>query len=283
MYTTQTFIGYMIDNEALRERYNPEGSKLRNNQKELLNMLLDLDAICKEHNIEWWLSSGTLLGAARHEGFIPWDDDVDIVMTRREAKRLEKVLHKLNSEKYIYQTIKSDIEYTNVFGKFRKRNDTVAIYGGRYKYLTYKGKFIDIFSIEKTSYLAARAAKIIYRNLQHLSIYIETKWLRHLTTRVIQILCLGIIIPIIRLIGKINPKGEYHYTLGIGWPKSTFFAKDIFPLSKAKFEGHEFPVPKDMDAYLRGVYGDWRKLPSEEQIKACIHCADYREEIFGKN
>lgn len=283
MYTTQTFIGYMIDNEALRERYNPEGSKLRNNQKELLNMLLDLDAICKEHNIEWWLSSGTLLGAARHEGFIPWDDDVDIVMTRREVKRLEKVLHKLNSEKYIYQTIKSDIEYTNVFGKFRKRNDTVAIYGGRYKYLTYKGKFIDIFSIEKTSYLASRAAKIIYRNLQHLSIYIETKWLRHLTTRVIQILCLGIIIPIIRLIGKINPKGEYHYTLGIGWPKSTFFAKDIFPLSKAKFEGHEFPVPKDMDAYLRGVYGDWRKLPSEEQIKACIHCADYREEIFGKN
>ena len=75
----------MIDNEALRERYNPEGSKLRNNQKELLNMLLDLDAICKEHNIEWWLSSGTLLGAARHEGFIPWDDDVDIVMTRREV------------------------------------------------------------------------------------------------------------------------------------------------------------------------------------------------------
>ena len=246
----------MIDNEALKQRYNPEGSKLRANQKELLEILVDLAKICDDNNIEWWLSSGTLLGAARHGGFIPWDDDIDIVMTRKEVKRLEKILHKLDSEKYVYQTIHSDIEYTNVFGKFRKRNDTVSIYGGRYKYLTYKGKFIDIFSIEKTSLFAARAAKIIYRNLQHLSIYVKTKWLRHLTTRVIQILCLGIIIPIIRLIGKINPKGEYHYTLGTGWQKSTFFAKDIFPLSKAKFEGYEFPVPKDMDAYLRGVYDE---------------------------
>ncbi|MBO7312447.1 MAG: LicD family protein, partial [Alistipes sp.] len=278
----QTIIGYMIDNEALKQRYNPEGSKLRANQKELLEILVDLAKICDDNNIEWWLSSGTLLGAARHGGFIPWDDDIDIVMTRKEVKRLEKILHKLDSEKYVYQTIHSDIEYTNVFGKFRKRNDTVSIYGGRYKYLTYKGKFIDIFSIEKTSLFAARAAKIIYRNLQHLSIYVKTKWLRHLTTRVIQILCLGIIIPIIRLIGKINPKGEYHYTLGTGWQKSTFFAKDIFPLSKAKFEGYEFPVPKDMDAYLRGVYGDWSKIPSEEQIRASIHCVEYREEIYGE-
>lgn len=272
----------IVDNQKLKERYCPEGSKLRNNQKELLGMLVDLAEICKKHNIKWWLSSGTLLGAARHEGFIPWDDDIDIVMTRKEAKRLEKILHKLNSEKYIYQTIRSDIEYTNVFGKFRKRDGEVAIYGGRYKYLTYKGKFVDIFSIEKTSYFSARAAKVIYRNLEHLSIYIKTKWLRHFVTRFIQVLILGIIIPILRIIGLINPKGEYHYTLGTGWPKHTFYAKDIFPLGTISFEGYEFPAPGNVDEYLKGAYGDWHKLPTDEAIKKSIHCVDYREEIFGE-
>lgn len=271
-----------IDKEALKRRYNPEGSKLRQNQEELLEMLIDIAKICDENNIQWWLSSGTLLGAARHEGFIPWDDDVDIVMMRKDAKRLEKILLKMESDKYVYQTMRSDIEYTNNFGKFRKRGESVAIYGGRYKYLNYKGKFLDVFSIEKTSYFASRAAKVIYRNFEHVSIYIKTKWLRHLVTRLIQFICFGLIIPVLRVIGLINPKGEYHYTLGLGWPKSTFFKKDIFPLSKARFEGHEFPVPHDMDAYLRGVYGDWRKMPSEEQILATIHAVDYREEIMAR-
>ena len=67
-----------MDEVALKERYNPEGSKLRKNQLELVDILLDLAKICREHNIQWWLSSGTLLGAARHKGFIPWDDDLDI-------------------------------------------------------------------------------------------------------------------------------------------------------------------------------------------------------------
>ena len=272
-----------IDAEKLRERYNPDGSTLRRDQLELLEMLKHVATICKEHNIEWWLSSGTLLGAARHKGFIPWDDDVDIVMMRKDAKKLEKILLKLDSDKYVYQTMRSDIEYTNNFGKFRKRGESVAIYGGRYKYLTYKGKFLDVFSIEKTSYFASRAAKVIYRNLEHLSIYIKIKWLRHFVTRLIQFICFGFIIPILRLIGLINPKGEYHYTLGLGWPKSTFFKKDIFPLGKARFEGYEFPVPKDMDAYLTNVYGDWRQIPSHESIRNWIHCQEYIEEIYGRD
>ncbi len=270
-----------IDNEALKARYNPEGSKLRRNQKELLEVLIDLGRILDEHNIPWWLSSGTLLGAARHEGFIPWDDDIDIVLLRKDFKRAEKVLHKINSEKYVYQSLHSDIEYTNVFGKFRKRNNCVEIYGGRYKFLNFKGQFIDIFSIEKTNHFAARAGKVVYCNLQHPTLYIKNKRFRHIMIRIIEVFCLAIINPILRLIGLINPRGEYHYSLGTGWDKHTFYMENTFPLAKARFEGHEFPVPKDMDAYLTHVYGDWRKMPSEEDIRKSIHSEEYHEEIFG--
>ena len=62
----------------LRQRFNPEGSVLRQHQLRMLELLKVIDCICKKHDIPYWLSSGTLIGAARHKGFIPWDDDLDI-------------------------------------------------------------------------------------------------------------------------------------------------------------------------------------------------------------
>jgi hypothetical protein len=59
--------------------------------------------------------------------------------------------------------------------------------------------------------------------------------------------------------------------------------KDTLPLSKARFEGVELPVPRDMDAYLTNVYGDWRALPTDEQIRKCIHCKEYIKEIYGES
>ena len=89
-------------------------------------------------------------------------------------------------------------------------------------------------------------------------------------------------IPILRLFGKINPNKEYHYEHGSGWVRHTFYEKDIFPLAKAEFEGKLFPVPADMDSYLTNVYGDWRKMPSEEQIRKSLHCREYITDIFDK-
>ena len=63
--------------EQLRTEYNPDGSILRRQQMKMLDILLRVDKFCKEHDIKYWLSSGTLLGAVRHGGFIPWDDDDD--------------------------------------------------------------------------------------------------------------------------------------------------------------------------------------------------------------
>ena len=66
--------------DELRQRYNPEGSLLRRHQLRMLEILKEIDRICQKHRIDYWLSSGTLLGAVRHGGFIPWDDDLDIEM-----------------------------------------------------------------------------------------------------------------------------------------------------------------------------------------------------------
>ena len=80
-----------MDSE-LRKRFNPDGSLLRRQQLRMLELLEVIDVICRKHQIPYWLSSGTLIGAARHKGFIPWDDDLDIEMLRSDYLRLLKVL-----------------------------------------------------------------------------------------------------------------------------------------------------------------------------------------------
>ena len=72
--------------------YNPEGSALRRDQKEMLDVLVAFSEICEKHDIKWWLCSGTLLGAARHKGFIPWDDDIDVNMFEEDPDLAEQLL-----------------------------------------------------------------------------------------------------------------------------------------------------------------------------------------------
>lgn len=138
-----------LQNE-LRERYNPDGSILRKQQLRMLEMLQYIDFVCKKHNIRYWLCSGTLLGAVRHGGFIPWDDDVDIEMLREDYKRLIKVLHEEPSSHYAVQTYQSDSDYTLPFGKLRDLHSHVIERG--VAKCKYDGCWIDLFYLEKNTY-----------------------------------------------------------------------------------------------------------------------------------
>ena len=262
--------------------YNPEGSLLRKDQKELLRMLEVFDAICKEHNIQWWLCSGTLLGAARHQGFIPWDDDLDISLLKEDYIRLERILCKMNSEEFVFHCMKSDPDYVYWFGKFRKKQGCIQSVNKRNALYKWKGIGFDIFTIEKTSSLSAKLAFLSYDMLQRHSIKIKNDLIRKPIIRLIEYWHRYIIFPILHLIGLFNPSNEYHYSLGIGWPNCTLDINDIFPLSTIDFEGKQMPAPRNVDNYLTKLYGDWRKIPSEEEIKASIHCQEYRDEIFGE-
>ncbi len=262
--------------------YNPPGSALRRDQLELLHMLKIVARICEEHNITWWLSSGTLLGAARHKGFIPWDDDMDIVLLKKDYKRLTRILLQYNNDEYVFHCMKSDVEYINWFGKFRSRQGSIQSNSLRYNYYKWKGIGFDIFALEKTNYLSALIATWSYRVLQRFSERITIVWIRRPIIRFNEFLCGYILFPFLRLLGYINPHNEYHYMLGTGWPEHTFYMNDTFPLATADFEGEKLPVPGNIDSYLTRVYGDWRTPPSEEQIKSSIHCQEYIDEIYGE-
>ena len=275
----------MTDQETyvLRQKYSPEGSALRRDQKELLRMLLIVAEICNRHNIKWWLSSGTLLGAARHKGFIPWDDDMDIVLMKNDYKKLEDILCAYESDEFIFHCQRTDVEYVNWFGKFRHKHGRIQSTSPRYNYYKWAGIGFDIFAIEKINYFSAYIAAWCYKMLQRLTLKIDINRIRRSLIRVIEFVCSFLLFPLLRLIGKINPREEYHYVLGTGWPKHTFYMKDTIPLTMTEFEGELMPVPKDMDSYLTNVYGDWREIPSEESIKQTIHCQEYRDEIFGRH
>ena len=93
--------------ELLREKYNPEGSSLRKAQLRMLDMLIYLDSVCKKIGVPYRLDSGNVIGALRHGGFIPWDDDVDVVVERKYLNKLSKYLTGHPHPQYVLQNKKT--------------------------------------------------------------------------------------------------------------------------------------------------------------------------------
>lgn len=108
--------------EDLRQRYNPDGSSLRKAQLRMVEILKEVDKICRRHNIPYYLEGGTLLGAIRHHGFIPWDDDLDISVLKKDFPRLKKALQNELPENLIYQDRWTDFNCPIIFAKVRDKH-----------------------------------------------------------------------------------------------------------------------------------------------------------------
>lgn len=113
-----------------------------------LDLLAELDRVCKKHNLQYYADGGTLLGAARHKGFIPWDDDVDIAMMRKDYEKLCSIAPSEFSHPYFFQTEYSD--FGSLRGHAQLRNSqTTAILGNKENVRQYnQGIFIDIFPLD---------------------------------------------------------------------------------------------------------------------------------------
>ena len=107
--------------EDLR-KYNPEGSTLRKAQMRMLEILKIVDSIFSKHHIDYYLDGGTLLGAVRHGGFIPWDDDIDISVRREDFSRIKRVLQKELPDNLVFQDRFTDWNLPVLIAKVRDKN-----------------------------------------------------------------------------------------------------------------------------------------------------------------
>lgn len=260
-----------VETIRLKEKYSPDGSTLRKAQLRMLEMLKFIDAVCKENNIEYWIDYGTLLGAARHGGFIPWDDDTDICMTIENLKKFRKVMQTRPSEQFVLQNHDTDPGYFRFWDVVRDVNsEYVHIPDAPPEhYLKYRGLQVDIFPFEEhISFFYHRFCSKFYNAFIKYPLfeYPLYKWIKVLVPLNYSILRY-ILAPLGKVIGLfIRDNDCLRMSLGIEFVDKKD-KKDIYPLKRISFEGVELNCPFDVDAILAGNYGDWRVVPDDEHIK----------------
>lgn len=249
-------------------KYNGEGTQLRKAQLRMLEVLTEVDKICRKHDIQYWIDFGTLLGAVRHKGFIPWDDDVDICVYEKDYKRLREVLIEELPAKYIFQDTTTDKYAFFTYGRVR---DTQSYcYYPYFVKLKEQGLWIDIFRYEDIpSPILKNFVDFFYRRAYHeIHHYGDVAY-----TSKVEIICKRVIAYIIypftwlakkavQYLGEHSSKG----LLGRWAISSTVYHKEnIFPLTEVEFEGHMFFAPGNWHKHLTDIYGDYMQVPPPEK------------------
>jgi lipopolysaccharide cholinephosphotransferase len=119
-------------------------------QKKQLEILKEFDRVCRENNLTYFANGGTCIGAIRHNGFIPWDDDVDVMMPREDYEKLLKLQNPWSDSKYFLQTFRTDKHYVLNFAKLRD-SSTTYLESLFYNIRQNHGVWIDIFPLDGIS------------------------------------------------------------------------------------------------------------------------------------
>lgn len=247
--------------------------------QELLVLLIEVDRICRKYDIKYSISSGTLLGAIRHKGFIPWDDDADIHMLRKEYERFCEVCkEELNTEKFFLQNQQTDKNYNWVYGKLRLKN-TIYHRVGQEHLKQESGIFIDIFPIDNISdnnfiqYFFEFICKIHRKELwAPVGCIVSENMLSKCIYKALSMIPRNLIISAFNFFAKfynnkdttflVSNNLEYRtkrgYALKREWYDNTL---------EVEFEGYKFYALEGYDQLLSLVYGDYMTLPSENQRK----------------
>ena len=241
--------------------------ELKKAKKVMIDILLELDRVCKKENIKYWIADGTLLGAVRHKGFIPWDDDIDICMLEEDYKNFLKLANK-ELPNYLFLQTKETDKYYDWFpyAKVRDRNSIFIEKMYSNKELFHQGINIDIFVMDIYSRRIKKIYKIFYR-LKEIKISVkENKMI--ILKKLLLFFKINILAEkILKCFIKNNQRGKKDFLIGYRYLwKQIYESRDVFPLSEIEFEGYKFPCPNNPDAILKELYGDtYMELPPEDQ------------------
>lgn len=242
-----------------------------------LDMLIEVDRICRSNNISYELDGGTLLGAVRHKGYIPWDDDIDIRMLRDDYDKFCKICQsELDNKKFFLQTYYTDPNYRFGYGKIVREGTVFERY--HHDMLNYKkGLFLDIMPCDN---LPASPVKKALYNFECFVIRkisyspIGAKYEKKIFIRMIYIILSKLPMSIIRhgfdrLAYKYN-NSKTALVRSTGWhdPKEAkgYLRRWMDETCDLEFENHLFPAPKDWNGYLNQLYGpDYMTPPPADQ------------------
>ena len=257
----------------LKDKYNPEGSNLRRAQLRMTEMLAFVDRVCRENSLNYWLDSGTLLGAVRHGGFIPWDDDTDIVMPVEDYRKFKKIMLKMNpSDEFLLQINETDSGYFAMWPTLVDKKSEYVWNSNIHKFRKYRGLQVDIFVVTDIYNKIVDDFILKYhRDMVDRALDIgKPVWFVRFNQFVSQ--CMS---RIAYFVGGLfsRHQDEYYQQYGSYFTKEVHKSSDIFPLRRIEFEGIELNAPCNADAYLKDIYGsDYMMIPEEEKRET--HCVD---------
>lgn len=251
-------------------------NELKQMHKIQLNMLIEFDKVCRNNNIKYILDAGTLLGAIRHKGFIPWDDDIDVRMLRDDYEKFCVVANKELPDKMFFQNYKNDKGYPWLYSKIRMKG-TKAVRIGQDKLNMEDGIYMDIFPCDgvpddnKEKIRHNRLAKI-YRKILYARIGKHTcdKWYERLWWTLVCIIPRSYVYKHSDKLVKKYTEYNCKKVGTIGWhepPDVNGFQVSYFTnLTEVEFEGHMFYAPKDWNGFLTYSFDkDYMELPPVEQ------------------
>lgn len=252
--------------------------ELKKLQRIELEMLIEVDRICRKYDIKYSLDGGTLLGAVRHKGFIPWDDDIDVIMLREEYNKFFDACKKeLDSKRFFLQDYRTDPYYIFGYEKIR-RLGTEFIRLGQEHLKNKTGVFIDIFVADNVPdnlimrklhlFACFIIRKVLYSNIGKIS---EKNFFVRQWYKLLSLIPRDFSFYIRNVLANVCNRNRtelvrhmtHNYRISrYGMPRVCF--DDFIEL---EFEKYKFKAFKNYDLYLTKLYGDYMVLPPKEEQK----------------